>query len=202
MKFLPTTLLTVAILSVPTLAQTQLVRGDVDGIQHTRRFRLKCTNIELVSKTVNLQALHDASRQQKFEYAMQVRDVSSGGRAILNVLSAKRIPKLFDMGNLRLGRADRWHVLGKPGELALVYLNGGPSTTSYLPLGSLGTWLLGTNALFFNFGRIKATGRFEFWFQPPNVRSLVGTVFTGQAVVASMSGLLITNAQCKAVRSK
>ncbi len=202
MKTRSITLLAVAILSAPMLAQTQLVRGDIDGIQHTRRFRLKCTNIELVSTTVNLQALHDASRQQKFEYAMQVRDVSAQGRVMLNVLSAKRIPKLLDMGNIRLGRADRWHVIGRPGELALVYLNGGPATTSYLPLGPLGTWLLGTNAVLFSVGRIQATGRFEFRFQPPNDRSLVGTVFTSQAVVASMSRLLITNAQCKAVRSK
>ena len=34
-------------LAVATPGQTQLVRGDVDGIQGTLRFQLDCTNIEL-----------------------------------------------------------------------------------------------------------------------------------------------------------
>src|SRR5690606_31444330 len=45
-------------------AQTQLVRGDIDSIPQSNRFRLDCTNIQLVTSTVNLQQLHDASKQQ------------------------------------------------------------------------------------------------------------------------------------------
>ncbi|MCA8970325.1 MAG: hypothetical protein KDC95_11090 [Planctomycetes bacterium] len=188
------------LLATTATAQTQLVRGDVDSIQNTNRWRLDCTNIELVSNTVNLQALHDASRQQDIEYEMQVRDVSTSTQTILNVISATTIPQLFDMGNIRLGRSDRWHVLGPQGHLAIVYLTGNASNTAYLPLGSMGTWLL-TNFTMLTGGQIPATGRFEFSLQPPNNASLVGMDFTGQAITVGGGTVLITNAQCKTVRA-
>ena len=184
----------------PCLAQTQLVRGDVDGIQNTNRWRLECTSIELVSRTVDLKVLHDASRQQDIEYEMQVSVVSLSP-PVLDVVSAKQIPQIFDMGNIRLGRADRWHVLGNQGEIAVVYLTG-DGMTAYQPLGSLGTWLL-SPGFFFNAGVVSAQGRFEFNVQPPNDPRLVGLTFVGQAaVVAPSTGrVLIANAQCKQVRA-
>jgi hypothetical protein len=141
-------------------AQTQLVRGDVDRVQNSQNFQLDCTTIRLVSSTVNLQQLHDQSRQQDIEYEMQVNDVSAGGVTILDVLSARAIPELMDMGNIRLGRSDSWEVLGAPGSSALVFVNAG-NQTRYLPAGSMGTWLLNTNFLFFQFGVISSAGQFR-----------------------------------------
>ncbi len=195
-----TSILGALLLATTLSAQTQLVRGDIDSIQNTNRWRLDCTNIELVSQTVNLQALHDASRQQDIEYELQVRDVSTSTQTILNVISATTIPELFDMGNIRLGRSDRWHVMGPVGHAAAVYLTGNASNTAYLPLGAMGTWLL-TNFNLLTVGQISALGRYEFNLTPPNNSSLVGLVFTGQAITVGAGAISITNAQCKEVRS-
>ena len=199
-----TALMTLAACSALQLgvqAQTQLVRGDIDGIKNTRLFQLDCTHIRLVSTTVNLQKLHDASRQNNIEYEMQVRDVSSGGTKMLNVISAKAITEMMNMGNLRFGRSDTWEVFGPSGSLAVVFLQS-RSMTSYLPLGSAGTWLLGGNAILFNFGTIT-NGSFRFNFQPPTIQSLVGQEFSSQALIVSRNGgLTITNPDCKEVRSK
>lgn len=203
MKSLLSAIVATIAIAPAALAQTQLVRGDVDSIQNTRTFVLDCTNIRLVSSTVNLQQLHDRSRQRDIEYEMQVKDVSSGNQKILDVISAKEIPELLDMGNIRLGRSDRWHVLGSPGQLAAVFLTGGPNMTSYTPAGALGTWVLGNSYVFFNAGAIGSFGRFEFSFQPPQIPALVGMTFTSQAVVFTLQGpVLITNPQCKEVRSR
>lgn len=191
-----------AILSLPALAQTQLVRGDVDTINGTNLFALKCTNIRLVSRTVNLRALHDRSRRQDIEYEMIVKDVSSGGQTVLDVLSAKQIPELFDMGNLRIGRSDHWHVLGAPGSVTAVFLTA-TTWTSYMPFGDLGTWLLGTTFAEVAQGTVGSFGRFQFSFQPPNLPHLIGQSFAAQAVVRNPAGVYsITNAQCKELRSR
>lgn len=183
-------------------AQTQLVRGDVDSVQGTNRFVLACTTIQLVSRTVNLQQLHDQSRQQDIEYEMQVRDVSAGGKTILDVVSAKAIPELFDMGNLRLGRADRWQVMGAPGSATAVYITA-TGLTGYTPVGAAGTWLLGNTFFFLHAGAIGNTGLFQFSWQPPDIQGLVGQSFAAQAIVLDRNGgLLIANAQCKEVRAR
>ena len=202
-KVLGSVLLSTGLLALDLNAQAgQLVRGDVDGVRGTRRFQLKCTTVPLISRNVNLQALHDASRQKKIEYEMRVRNVGSAARPMLDVLSARVIPELFDMGNIRLGRSDRWHVLGNPGDAAFVFLTG-QSLTGYLPLGAAGSWNLGANFVFFKQGIVSVLGRFEFRFQPPNLRSLVGKEIAGQALTVTPAGkLTITNPQCKTVRSK
>ncbi|MEM7203302.1 MAG: hypothetical protein AAF628_23770 [Planctomycetota bacterium] len=68
----------------------------------------------LVSSVVNLQALHDASRQQDIEYEMSVQNIGTPGAPILDVLSAVEIPETLDMGNLRFGRSETWEVFGRP----------------------------------------------------------------------------------------
>jgi hypothetical protein len=189
-----------ASLSVPALAQTQLVVGDVDAIQGTNLFRLDCTNIRLVSTTVNLQQLHDLSRQQDIEFEMQVRDVSAGGTTTLDVVSARAIPEQFDMGNLRFGRSETWEVFAAPGSPVWMFVNA-TSQTSYTPLGSFGTWLLGGNALPMANGVASAIGRFQINFTMPTIPALVGASFTSQAVVQQGGVFSITNPDCKVVRN-
>lgn len=183
-----------------SLAQTQLVRGDVDSIQGTNQFRLDCTaNVRLVSNTVNLQQLHDLSRQQDIEYEMQVLDVSSGGTTILNVVSAQQIPEILDMGNLRFGRSESWQVFAPSGSSVAVYI-ALTSSTSYLPLGGAGTWILPLSAPLLRSG-VSTGGRFQFQLQMPTIPSLVGTSFSAQAIYANGSQVLITNPDCKEVRT-
>lgn len=182
-------------------AQTHLVRGDVDIMQGTNAFRLECTNIRLVSQTVNLKALHDASRQKDIEYEMQVRDVSQGGLTILDVVSAKTIPEMFDMGNIRLGRSDTWEVFGTPGSAAGMFITA-RSQTSFVPVGASGAWLVGANAILFARGTVNAIGRFQVRYQPPNDPSLVGLEVVGQGVlIGTNNTLTLANLDCKTVRS-
>ena len=201
---LTTALLTTALFASTAFAQTQLVRGDVDAIQGTNLFRLDCTNIGLVSNTVDLQALHNASRQQDIEYEMQVVNVSAGGQATLNVVSAVQIPEMFGMGNLRFGRSETWEVFGMPGSATAIFV-ALPSATSYAPFGAAGTWLMGAQAGLFAQGTINALGRFQVRFQMPTIPGLVGTTVSSQALILEQGGgfttLVITNPGCKDVRS-
>ena len=193
-------LLSLVAFAAPITAQTQLVRGDVDGIQHTAgQFVLKCSNIRLVSTTVNLQALHDLSRQNDIEFEMQVRDVSVGGQTILDVVSATQIPEQFDMGNLRFNRSETWEVFAAPNSPAFVSVNV-TSETSYLPVGPLGTWILGLVPVAFQ-GTTNALGRFQFRYTMPTIPALVGVSISAQAVVVEGGVISITNPDCKEVRN-
>jgi hypothetical protein len=183
----------------PALAQTQLVRGDIDNISGTNRFVLDCTGIGLISSTVNLQALHDLSRQQDIEFEMRVT-VAQANPTVLNVVSAVQIPEMFDMGNLRFGRSETWEVFGPSGSLAAVYA-GTRASTRYSPHGAAGTWVIGPELALVRQGSIQ-NGRFQFSFQMPTIPALVGVEFTSQALVLTPScQLVITNPDCREVRN-
>lgn len=188
------------LLATTAVAQTQLVRGDIESISGTNQFRLDCTDIQLVSRTVNLQQLHNASQQQKIDYEMQVNLVGSNP-TVLDVVSAVPIAEILDMGNLRIGRSDSWEVRGTPGSAAAVFLTA-RSLTSYLPFGTAGTWLLGSTNVLVNQGKISGQGQLRFDLTPPNLPALVGAEFTSQALVAEPSGLLITNPGCKVLQNR
>jgi len=195
-------LITSAALASTGLAQVHLVRGDVDSVQNTRTFVLKCTNVQLVSTTVNLQAMHDQARQNNIFWEMQVKDVSANGRKILDVLTAVSKPKILDMGNIRLGRSDRWAIASTPGSAFAIYM-ASATQTDFLPVGALGSWILGFNFFLFHQGIVPATGLFQFSFQPPNIPALVGHTFASQALIVNKnSTALLSNAECKEVRSK
>jgi hypothetical protein len=195
-----TTLCAAAALATTTLAQTQLVRADVDGIQGTQQFQLDCTQVRIVSTSVDLQALHDQSRQTDIEYAMQVRQVAANP-PVLEVMSATAIPELFGMGNLRFGRTETWEVFGAPGSATAVFI-ALRSQAGYLPLGAPGAWLLGPNFALLQTGALNGVGRFQFGFQIPAIPGLEGTAISGQAIVIPPGGQpLITNPDCKVVRA-
>jgi hypothetical protein len=195
---LPLTLALAAL--APLAAQTQLVRGDIDTIQGTNLFRLDCTqNVRLVSNTLNLQALHDASRQQDIEYEMQVVDVSVPGQTILEVQSATAVPEQFGMGNLRLGDSATWEVFASPGSPVWVFI-GARVNTAYQPLGSNGTWILGGDTTLFQTGQTNALGRFQFNFTMPNMPVLVGLEVSAQSVVRDSGVFVVTNPDCKEIR--
>lgn len=187
-------------LTASTLAQTQLVRGDIEDQNNI--FFLDCANqVRLVSNTVNLRALHDASRQQDIEYEMQVIDVSSGGQRTLDVITATAIPEQFNMGNLRFGRSDRWEFFGPAGTIASIWMNA-RALGIWAPIPGLGAWLVGLPALHIRDGVTDALGRFQFNLQPPTVPDLVGVAFTAQAIYQLPNGFIgISNADCKLVRN-
>ena len=196
------TLSTIAAILIATTAataQTQLVRGEVDSVSGTNRFVLDCTRIPLVSATVDLRALHDATRQQDLFVEMQVRNAGSPSQPVLDVVSATIRPETFDMGNLRFGRSESWEVFGVPGSPAWVFVNH-RSQTGYLPLGAAGTWLLG-NALPIRNGTISGVGRFRFEFTMPTLPALVGQEFSAQAIVQENGVFRITEPDCKEVRN-
>ena len=188
-------------LAVATPGQTQLVRGDVDGIQGTLRFQLDCTNIELVSSTVNLQALENQSRQNDIEFDMQVTVVSAGPPTTLNVLSAVAVPEVLDMGNLRLGETNSWEVFGQPGSTALVFV-GDRAFTGYFPIGALGTWVLGGPIALMAQGPIAFNGQFRFNFTTPTNPAFLGVEITSQAIIQDPDGTLsISHPDCKTVEN-
>ncbi len=198
MKILTTALLGAA-LCAPLCAQNQLVRGDVDSVQNTNRFVLKCTNVPLVSTTVNLQQLHDATRQQNLTVEMTVRDIGTT-TPVLDVLAAQIVPERMDMGNLRFGRTETWEVFAAPGSHAWIFVDV-MASTGFLGFGDAGAWVLGRNAALLANGPVGALGRFQLRFQMPDIPALVGQTFVSQAIVQENGTLLLTEADCKAVRA-
>lgn len=198
MRFSIPTFAAALVLAAAASAQSFTIEGDIDSVQGTNRFVLDCTNINLISNTVNLQALHDASRQQDIEYRM---DVMMVGPNTLNVLSAVAFPEQLDMGNLRFGRSERWAITGAPGSAFAIFVNT-RAATSLLPVPPLGAWVVGGNAPLFTQGQIGGFGRFEFSYTMPTIPALVGVEFTTQAALVSPANVLsITHAACKDVRS-
>ena len=191
-------LLLVSSLFVPTVlaptvtAQTQLLRGKVEDVKNTQnRFVLDCTNIPLTSTRLNLNLLVGQ------QYIMQVTNTGTATSPSLEVQSVTATTKIFDMGNIRLGRSDRWQVRGKPNSTTAVGVTA-TSLTSYTPMGPLGTFLLGPNFVLLRRGTLNQLGVFEFSYQPPNLTSLVGMSFTGQALIQEPNGfLLLSNPDCK-----
>jgi hypothetical protein len=189
----PPLALTALALSLP--AQTQLVRGKVEDIPQTNRFVLDCTSIPLVSTTLDLNAMVGN------QWNLQVVNVGTATNPILDVRSATSAVKIFDMGNLRIGRAERWQVNHAPGSQTAVFVNA-TSLTTYGPFGAAGTWLLGGNSVFMTGGTVNNQGQFEFSFTTPNVPQLVGVSFSGQALVMTLANeLVIANADCKEIRA-
>ena len=198
---LSTLLLVPAALAATLSAQTQTVRGQVENVKNTQnQFFLDCTTIPLVSSKLNLNLL--AGHQNKQEYVLQVINKGTAANPVLDVQSATPTTKVFDMGNLRIGRSDRWQVRWKPGSDTVIAVTL-TSWTGYAPMGPLGTFLLGPNFIIFNSGRVNQLGVFEFSYRPPNIPTLVGTSFTGQALVREPNGFqFLSNPDCKEVRSK
>lgn len=189
-------LLVSTLLAAGLSCQTQLLRGKVEDVKNTQnQFVLDCTQIPLTSTALNLSALVGN------QYIMQVVNTGSASSPSLDVRSVTPTTKVFDMGNIRLGRADRWQVRWTAGSTAAVGVTA-TAVTSYTPAGPLGTFLLGSTFALLARGQVNQLGVFEFSYQPPNNTALVGLSVTGQALVQEPNGfLLLSNPDCKEVRA-
>jgi hypothetical protein len=180
------TLLLAAVVATASLPAQQTLRGKVEDVRNTQnQFFLDGTTITVRSQTLNLNTIVGQ------ESILQVLDVGAPGAPVLEVLSATPTAKVFDMGNLRLGRDARWQVNAPPGSFASVHVVP-TSLTGWMPFGPAGVWLLGTGFLSLNSGFTNGAGQFEFTFVAPNLPELVGTSFTGQALVGTATAGLVT----------
>jgi hypothetical protein len=194
------TFLLIPFLTASVFAQTYAIRGDIDSIQNTNLFELDCTRIRLVSTTVDLQALHNASRQQDIEYDMQVSVVSTGNPTILNVISATAVPEQFNMGNLRFGRSETWDLAGSAGSIYQVWVNA-RNATSFLPTSFNNAWFMGPTAVP-AFQGVMSANFIQFRFTMPTIPALVGVEFSAQTLLLSPSNVLtITHPDCREVRA-
>ncbi len=199
-EFMKNITLAFALLASSALAQTFPVRGDIDAIQGTNLFELDCTRIRLVSTTVNLQILHDASRQQNIEYDMMVTDVSAGGLTILNVLSATAVAEQFNMGNLRFGRSETWDLSAPAGTRYGMFINV-RNATSLATLGLNNPWFLGPNAVLLLSGTMP-TNFIQVPFTMPTIPSMVGVEISAQTVLLdAANNVSLTHLDCKDVRA-
>lgn len=192
-----TTSLSLAFLFATTAVaqQTQLVRGKVEDIPQTPNFVLDCTNIPLVSNVLNLNTMVG------LQFDLQVVNLGTATNPRLNVVSAVAVNKIFDMGNLRIGRPENWEIRGPSGSAAAAWLTA-TSLTGYFPLGAAGTWLLAGPTLMVASGTIGNGGQFQFTVTTPNVPELIGVMFTAQGAYGTPAGqLVITNPDCKEVRA-
>ena len=191
-----TTIVTILGIALGTTvcAQTQLVRGKVEDVSGTNRFVLDCTSIPLVSTALNLSSLVGQ------QWNLQVVNTGTATSPVLDVRSATAATKIFDMGNLKIGSPERWQVNAQPGAMAAMFVNA-TAATSYLPFGAAGTWLLGPQAPLLAQGTVSGQGQLEVRFTMPNLPQLIGTSFSGQAIVLQSNQLILTNADCRDVRT-
>jgi hypothetical protein len=187
-RFLPLLLLAAAS-ALP--AQTQTLRGKVEDVRGTQnQFYLDCTNIPLVSNTLDLNAWVGQ------QAVLQVVDVGTPTAPRLRVDAAVATAKVFDMGNLRQGQSARWQVNAPAGSFALMMLDF-TVFTRYAPFGSFGTFLLGSSPAVLASGLTNGQHQFEINFAVPVFPALVGTSFTGQALVGDHGTFFLSNPDCK-----
>jgi hypothetical protein len=193
---LPTILIPTALALASLMpAQTQTLRGSVEDVRNTQnQFYLECTNIPVVSSTMNLNLLVNQ------DSILEVVNIGTPGAPVLDVRAATPTAKVFGMGNLRLNRSDRWQVNAAPGSFTIVYF-GETAGTGWMPFGAAGVWLLGNNHIALTSGFTSNFGQFEFSLFVPNVPHLLGTSYTGQALVFSPTSAFISNPDCKVVEA-
>ncbi len=195
MNAIRTAILFTTLFAASAVAQTQLVRGKVEDVSGTNRFVLDGTTIPLTSTVLNLNTLVGG------QFDLQVVNTGTATQPSLRVESAVPVAKIFDMGNLRFGRAERWQVNFTAGSQTAVFVQATAAAT-YLPFGASGTWLLGTNAAFVTAGTVTSLGQFEFRVTMPTLPELVGVSFSAQALVVAPNGpLVIANVDAKEVRA-
>ncbi len=189
-------LLSPAVLSSAIVAQTQPLRGKVEDVQNTQnQFYLDGTNLPVVSTALNLDLW--VGRQAE----LQVVNIGTSAAPILRVDAATPVPKVFDMGNLRLGQSARWEVTAPTGSMAFVFLDW-TANTHYTPFGGFGTWLLGPGASTLASGLTNAQNQFEITYTMPVIPSLVGTSLTGQALVGTQGVWYFANPDSKEIESQ
>lgn len=177
-------------------AQTQTMRASVEDVQGTQnQFYIDCTNIPAVSSTINLNTI--ISQEMIFE----VVNIGTAANPILDIRSATPTTKVFDMGNLRIGQSARWQVNAPAGSFGMVFLDF-TSRTGYQPFGSFGVWLLSSNAVTLSSGFTNAQNQFEFNYTVANVPQLVGSSFTGQALVGTGGTFFLSNPDCKVLENR
>lgn len=178
----------VSSLALSAVAQTATVRGEVDEFPGSRtRFVLEHTRVELVSTAVDLRALEAGGY---FEFS--VEEVAGAAIPTLRVLAATPVADAFGFEGLTAGATAVFEVSGRPGATGVVFLQA-TERTGFLPLGELGSWLLGTAALPLGRVTIRGDGDGDLRVALPAVPELVGTRFTGQAAVVDGAQVRFTN---------
>ncbi len=193
MRLLPLILPLAAASLLP--AQTQTMRGSIEDVRNTQnQFFLDCTNIPVFSTTLNLNTVISQ------EAILEVVNVGTAQSPRLDVRSVTPTTKVFDMGNLRLGRSARWQINAPPGSFGMMFLDF-TANTGYVPFGNAGVWLLGPNAATIASGFTNGQGQFEISYGVPNVPQLIGTDFTGQGLVGSNGTWFLANPDCKTLEA-
>lgn len=176
------------------LAQTQILRGKVEDVPSTtNQFFLDGTNLPLTSAALNLNTILGQ------QMILTVVNTGTPTAPVLDVITAAATTKVFDMGNLRVGRADTWQVNALAGSIAFVFVDV-TTGTGYQPFGAFGTFLLGSNAVTVTSGITNGLSQFEFSFAVPLAAApFVGTGFTGQALVGDHGTWFFSNPDSKVV---
>lgn len=186
------TLLSLTALTTVLAAQNQPLRGKVEDVQNTQnQFFLGCTNIPLVSTAVNLNNWIGA------DALMQVTNVGTATSPTLRVDAIQTTPQTLEMGNLRFNQARNWTVFAPANSFAVVAIDF-TANTGFTPLGSLGTYLLGSNSIVLRSGFAGANNEFLFQFTMPNAPNLTGVPMSSQALIVEPSlAAYLSNPDCK-----
>ena len=188
------TMIAAALLAASTAAQaTQTLRGKVEDVQGTaNQFFLDCTSIPLTSAALNLN-LHIGQ-----QFVMEVINTGTSQNPSLEVVTVTATAKSFDMGNLRLGKSATWEAFSNPGEFAMMFA-GQTANTGYMPFGSAGVWLIGSDTMTIHSGFTNQLGALQVSVTMPNVPSLIGTSYTAQALISNSGTWFFSNPDCKTV---
>ncbi|HEU4418993.1 MAG TPA: hypothetical protein VFT55_08640 [Planctomycetota bacterium] len=188
LSFLP-----LAVFAASVAAQTATLRGKVEDVQGTQnQFFLDGTNLPLVSTALNLNTLVG---QQAI---MQVVDIGTPAAPLIRVDSSVPTTKVMDMGNLRLGQSSTFGVNAPAGSAAFMFMDF-QDNTGFLPVGGLGTWLLGLSPFLLAGGITDGQNQFQAqFFTPPNPQ-LLGLRITSQALVGDHGTWFFSNPDNKTV---
>ncbi len=174
-------------------AQEVLLRGKVEDVQGTNNFFVDCTNVGLQSNAFNLNLFVGQQTE------IRGTNIGTPQSPLINVTDIQVIPRIFEIGgNGSIGRELQLEVAGTPGDRVWIFPASG---SGYSPIRNWGTFLLDAVNPAFAAGVIPGNGLLQIQVNIPNNPNLVGVTVYGQALLETGAGILLSNADCKTIKS-
>ena len=196
MKILTTSIVSLLLLASVSTAQQVTFRGKVEDVQGTQnQFVLDCTNAELTSATIDLNAFVAMSAEMTGQWNGSV----TAPMVVVETLTL--VPETFEIGGgAKIGDTSTLSFTATPGDLAIGVLSIAPT---FVPFRRANGVILANSAtshrLLQRFGTVGGTGILEIPFMIPNDPSLVGFDIYGQGALAAGGTIRMTNPDCKTI---
>jgi len=186
-------LASLCLLSSGLFAQQVTLRGKVEDIQGTSRFRVDCTDTELTSSSFDLNAFLG---QQVLIQGTRVLPASPPTVEVSSIVASAGV---FEIpGNPQIGGTLRFELITTPGTRASIYAARAPGFRSFPTAGVV--FLDPVSAQLAAVGVVSGAGTLSLAIPVPADPLLIGLTVHAQAALVASGTLRFTNPDCKTIQ--